>query len=114
MSNSGLEAYFEAIWPTLAAGLPVPEREHPFGRYRFDFAWPKEKVVLEIHGGDRMARSGHNTAAGMARDHRKQAAAVLAGWTYFCCTGSMLKDNPQEVVDWLVKALQRKGANSNG
>jgi len=42
------------LWQIKAAGLPMPEREYRAikGRmFRFDFAWEKERLLVEINGG---------------------------------------------------------------
>ena len=63
-------------------GLPKPEREYEFDpdrRWRFDFAWPAQKVAVEIEGG---ARSGgrHVRGQGFVEDAEKHLAALAAGW----------------------------------
>lgn len=67
-----------------AAGLPDPVPEfvfHPHRKWRFDYAWPQEKVAVEIEGGI-FAREGgrHNRGAGMKADMEKYNAAVILGW----------------------------------
>lgn len=56
--------------------------QHPFkhGRaWRFDFAWPAQKVAVECDGG---TRSGgrHVRPLGYEADRAKDNAAVLKGW----------------------------------
>lgn len=51
--KSQLEEEFAFAWK---AGRYEPEfvrehRFHPTRRWRFDFAWPDEKVALEVEGG---------------------------------------------------------------
>lgn len=76
------------------AGLPAPEREwtfHPDRRWRFDMAWPKEMVALEIEGGifgkgkvcpvcKQSKRLGHTSVGGMLDDMEKYNEATLLGW----------------------------------
>jgi hypothetical protein len=60
------------------AGLPAPAREyrfHPKRLWRFDLAWPEQKLALEIDGNGR-----HNTVAGMANDDEKINEAIILGW----------------------------------
>lgn len=63
------------------AGIPPP---HP-GPYRvragdrmvaIDIAWPSRKVGVEVDG-----YGGHASRAAMDKDHRKQNALILEGWT---------------------------------
>ena len=65
-----------------SVGLPVPVREHRFHavrRWRFDYAWPGEKVALEVEGGV-WTGGRHTRGAGFVADIEKYNAAVLAGW----------------------------------
>jgi hypothetical protein len=74
--------------------LPKPLRQvtfHPTRRWPFDFAWPDEKVAVEIQGGGFMAKSGHNTGVGSALDAEKHRAAVLLGWRLLTFTTYDLK-----------------------
>jgi len=63
-------------------GLPAPSREyrfHPQRRWRFDFAWPRCKVAVEVDGGI-YSRGRHVRGSGFERDAEKRNAAVMAGW----------------------------------
>ena len=65
-----------------SVGLPAPVREHrfhPVRRWRFDYAWPGEKVALEVEGGV-WTGGRHTRGAGFVADIEKYNAAVLAGW----------------------------------
>jgi hypothetical protein len=89
-------------------GIPKPECEYKFDdkrKWRFDFAWPKYKVALEIegatfgrqvicnycnkkvygvtkNGGTYPIRIGgrHTSGVGFEKDCEKYNAATLAGW----------------------------------
>jgi very-short-patch-repair endonuclease len=66
--------------------LPNPVREykfHPVRKWRFDFAWPKIKVAVEIDGGTfGGTKMLGNHAIGMRyqQDCIKSNAAQLEGW----------------------------------
>lgn len=65
-----------------SVGLPAPVREHrfhPVRRWRFDYAWPGEKVALEVEGGV-WTGGRHTRGAGFVADIEKYNAAVVAGW----------------------------------
>ncbi len=65
-----------------AQHLPVPTAEyrfHPTRRWRFDWAWPDQKVALEIDGGI-WTRGAHGRGAGIARDQEKTNHAAALGW----------------------------------
>ena len=59
-------------------------RFHPSRRWRFDVAWPSQKIAVEIDGGG----YGHQSIAGKKQDNEKQNAATAMGWRVFrFCTG---------------------------
>ncbi len=65
-----------------SVGLPVPVREHrfhPVRRWRFDYAWPEQRVALEVEGGV-WTGGRHTRGAGFLGDIEKYNAAVVAGW----------------------------------
>lgn len=76
-----LEDAFLAAWLANFPELPVPVRQHRFcdRRYAFDFAFPPEKLAIEIQGGA-FVRGGHSTALGQAKDYEKNNLAVRTGW----------------------------------
>ena len=58
--------------------LPHYEREYRFHasrRWRLDFAWPAEKLAVEIEG-----RGRHQTFVGFRNDCEKYNAALQLGW----------------------------------
>ena len=65
-----------------AAGVGAPVREHRFHqerKWRWDFAWPGEKIALEIHGG--IWQSGrHSRGKGQLADWEKMNMGQLMGW----------------------------------
>lgn len=66
----------------LAAGLPAPVPEfrfHPERRWRIDYAFPEQKVAVEIEGG-LFVRGRHSRGAGMLADMEKYNAATMLGW----------------------------------
>ena len=65
-----------------AAGLPIPEPEVTLTsvrRFRWDWAWPTHRLVLEVNGGV-YRRGGHSTGTGIVRDQTKLNCATLLGW----------------------------------
>lgn len=88
---SSLEDLF--AFQVRAVKLPRPERELRFcedRRWRMDFAWPRERIAVEIQGG--IWTSGrHVTGIGAERDMEKHNAAVLAGWTLLYLSPGMVR-----------------------
>ena len=59
-------------------------------KYRFDFAIPSRKLVIECDGG-LWIKGAHNTGTGVQRDRDKDELALLNGWTVYRVTESMVK-----------------------
>lgn len=75
-------AFFASLCARIGVETPVKEwRFHPSREWRFDVAWPKYKVALEVHGGGwNPGKSGHHTGVGAAADWEKLNAAQMLGW----------------------------------
>lgn len=88
-----------------AAGLPAPVREAHFAlprQWRFDFAWPDQRIALEIEGG--IYRGGrHSSVTGLKSDMEKYNEAALRGWTVYRVHGDMVRDG--RALDLLRQAL---------
>lgn len=66
-----------------ATGLPAPEAEYrfdPIRKWRFDFAWPKLMIAIEVEGLNPRGYSGHTTVQGYVKDMEKYNAATVLGW----------------------------------
>lgn len=77
--------------------LPEPVREYPFAqslgrKWRFDFAWPEQRVALEVEGGT-WIKGKHSTGVGIQRDIEKGNFAQLLGWLVIRATKQMVEDN---------------------
>lgn len=93
MSKSELEELL--AFQIKAAGIASPEREYMFAkprRFRADFAWVAEKLLVEIDGGLYVARSGHRTASGVMRDMEKGNLAALKGYLYLRFNAEQIRD----------------------
>lgn len=65
-----------------AEKLIEPMREYAFARprrWRFDFAWPEQKLAVEIEGGV-WTNGRHTRGSGFVADTEKYNAAALLGW----------------------------------
>ena len=66
----------------LTKGLPQPVSElrfHETRRWRFDYAWPKHRVALEVEGGV-WTGGRHTSGIGFVKDMDKYNNAALLGW----------------------------------
>ena len=86
-----------------AAGLPRPLPEYrfcPSRRFRFDWAWPKDRVALEVNGGV-WSQGRHVRGAGFVRDMEKASLAASLGWRILYC-------QPKELLTMATIELIRK------
>jgi len=68
-------------------GLPEPEVEfrfHPKRKWKFDFAFPQQRVALEVEGGI-FTHGAHGAISGVLRDIQKYNAAATMGWLMLRC-----------------------------
>lgn len=88
--------------------LPPPEREYRLAldrKWRLDFAWPEQKVALEVEGGI-WTQGRHSRGAGMTEDMSKYNRAIVLGWRVFRVAESHIDSG--EAVQWVATALGLK------
>lgn len=76
-----------------AVKLPEPVREHRFHetrKWRFDFAYPAQKLAIEVEGGV-WSGGRHTRGSGFTKDCEKYNAALMNGWRVYRCTPDMIK-----------------------
>lgn len=104
MSSSPLEDLF--AFQLDSAGLTGYVREYkaiPMRRFRFDFAWRKERLLVEINGGT-YSKGAHSTGTGINRDYEKGNLAVLNGWRVLSFDTKMVKSGAAlEVVEQFLR-----------
>jgi hypothetical protein len=68
-----------------------PVREYQFceRKWRFDFAWPQEKLAVEIEGGT-WSNGRHSRGSGYESDLLKYNRATALGWRVFRYTPTMV------------------------
>lgn len=74
--------------------LEEPKQEykfHPRRKWRFDFAWPKMLVAVEVEGG-KWVKGRHQRPQGFEADCEKYNEAARMGWRVFRFTGDMIED----------------------
>jgi len=91
LAESGLEVLFLEICEQF--GLPKPQLQLPVvvngRRYRLDFAYPAQKVFVEIDG------SGHGDPIQISNDGGRQNDLVANGWRPVRFGHEMLRDQPE-------------------
>lgn len=98
----------ETLWYQIrVAGLPIPIREYRFcmtRKYRADFAWPAEMLIVECEGGT-WSRGRHVTGAGFSADCEKYNLAALLGFRILRFTSKEIQNG--EALRTIEKALAR-------
>lgn len=103
---------FAEKWRTHGLVGGDPETEHRFDddgrRWRFDFAWPDQRLAVEVDG----LGYGHQAVVGMAADNEKQNAAVQQGWSVLRFNSKQLGSHAsveaavQQVCEVLCSAIE--------
>lgn len=83
---------------------PVVEfRFHPVRKWRADFAFPAEMILIEIEGGV-WVNGRHNRGAGYSADCEKYSNAALLGYRVFRFTPAMVKNG--EAIQMIIQAIK--------
>lgn len=93
----------------LALALRAHRIEHarefslPGRAFRWDFAFPQARLLVEVQGGIWRGKGAHNTGQAITRDCEKAAYAAMHGWRTFGVTGRQIDSG--EAVQWISVAL---------
>lgn len=114
MASSNLERTFET-WLRQHPDIPPAVPEYQFApprKWRLDFAWPDQKVAVEIEGVVYEDGGRHQRVKGFLADCEKYEAALVKGWKVYRVPGPWVAEGkttiwrPQvmEVLRQLLKA----------
>lgn len=85
----------------------IPEyRFHPSRKWRFDIAFPRERVAFEIEGGT-WSGGRHTRGKGYEGDCEKYNHAAIDGWYVIRATTSMIKSGA--ALEQLLACLKARG-----
>lgn len=73
---------FQLICKNLREDVEFEYRFHPVRRWRFDVAWPKIFIAVEIDGGT-FVQGRHSRGAGQIGDNEKINTAQSLGWKVY-------------------------------
>jgi len=96
-------------WAEDALPLPVCREldghEYQFGetKHRFDFAWPAQRLAIEIDGGQYAPGGGRHARDS---DRHKMNLAAVAGWRVMHYSPQMLEADPIQCVEQVEAALR--------
>ena len=82
----------------------VREYSLPGRVFRWDFAFPDARLLVEVHGGIWRAKGAHNTGSAIQRDCEKAAYATGQGWRHFAVTGDQITSG--QALAWIKTALE--------
>jgi very-short-patch-repair endonuclease len=89
----------KAAWWLKNSKIPSHESEYKFSqdrKFRFDIAWPKYKIAVELEGGV-WTGGRHTRGMGFINDLEKYNLAVKLGWRVLRYTGENLHKIPEDV-----------------
>ena len=87
------------------AKLPAPVEQFraiPGRRFRWDLAWPAQKLLVEVQGGI-WTGGKHSTGVGVTRDCEKANLAALAGFRCLAVTSNHITSG--KALRWIQEAL---------
>lgn len=93
-----------------AAGFNAFKRQFraiPGRQFRWDFAWPDDKLLVEVQGGTfARGKMGHSTGMGINRDCEKQNLAALAGYRVMAFDFKHIHDG--RALAWIQEFFRRR------
>lgn len=103
--ESELERAFERL--ITRAKLPMPPRQRSVARYRVDYAYEAQHLVIEVDGS-----ATRSTKAQLQKDRRRQNAIVLERQTVLRFTWDDVTKDAPYVVETIGRALDGAGGGS--
>jgi very-short-patch-repair endonuclease len=100
LADTDLERRFLRI--IRRAGLPMPDTQVRFGRFRVDFHWPDLNLVVESDGG-----SYHRTAAQQTKDRKLEQHLLMRGLTIVRFTHAQVVYESEYVGETLGAVIRR-------
>jgi len=105
-SYDGSQAEKLFLFHLTSIGLPMPEREvmfHETRKWRFDFAWPKWKIAVEIEGAV-WSGGRHTSGKGFTADCEKYNEAQLLVWKVYRFTTQQVKSG--EAINFMERVFK--------
>ena len=107
----GCEREYRLFAHHVGLGPEIKQRlkDAGFKDFRFDFAFPEQKLLIEIQGGAWMAgKTGHTSGSGFSRDIKKAHDAMTLGFNVYACDGALIKSGQAvELIEKLVNQLRK-------
>jgi very-short-patch-repair endonuclease len=103
---SPVESEFLKAWEKVYPHI-MPKQEYRFHeerRWRFDFAWPIQKVAVEIQGFEQY----HTSYEEVFKDYEKYNAATERSWSIFFFMSKHLKEHKMQTIQTVHKMLRKR------
>lgn len=88
--------------------LTTFERQYlyvPGRKFSADFAWPEQRVLVEVQGGVWVDKSGHSGGTGIKRDNERLNFASINNWRMLRFTTADVTSHIGDVIDTIEDAL---------
>lgn len=114
-ANTDKSGLFSFAWRAMAPpDLPAPVAEYtghgiPGRKFRFDFAWPELRVVVEVDGGVWKVGGGKH---GSDSDRERNNLCVLYDWHVLRFSTHQLEHDPAACVILVAKYLRKRLAET--
>ena len=100
---------FSYLWRIIASDYLHPQEEYPFSkplgrRHRFDFAFPEQKLAVEIEGNAWHVKGGGSHM--QDTDLEKYNLAALLGWRVVRFSPGMMKRDPEGCIKLVKDCLK--------
>lgn len=109
--EEGFKWLLKQFAPDLLTGMVEQYEFAPPRKFRADFCWISERMIVEVEGGIHnipgLAQGRHSQPKGIEGDCEKCQHAAAEGFRMFRITSSMIKKDPDTVIRLLRKALGR-------
>lgn len=80
---------------------------HPKRRWRSDFFWPEERLIVEVEGGQSVVGGGrHQRSGGFEEDAKKYNEASIMGFALLRFTTRMVTRG--EALEAIERALEKR------
>lgn len=104
-------------WNLTACGglLSVYERQYryiPGRQFRADFAWPVQRLIVEVQGGV-FTGQAHGSISGVVKDIERLNVATLHGWAILRFVPSQVYDDIAETLDLIENVLKSRLPSSD-
>ena len=76
----------------------------PKRKWRFDFAWPEQKVAVELEGVTGEGGGRHQRIGGFIADCKKYESALMRGWRVYRVPGPWIATKSRHV--WRAEVMR--------